>query len=149
MQSSGETLTGEVEYQLDDRGRVAIPRAFRASLEHGGFVTRGWYGCVFLFPWEQWQKIAEKLNLVRLTNMRGDIVKQFFSGGVPVWLDRQGRVMLPAALRGHAGIQGEVVVRGAINRIEIWAKDRWVAFQEREFQPEQIMAKAAELDIDI
>jgi MraZ protein len=142
-------LTGEVEYQLDDRGRVAVPRSFRESLAHGGFVTRGWYGCLFLFPWEQWRKIEEKLNLVRLTDMKGDLVKLFFSGGGEVSLDRQGRVTLPASLREYAGINGEVVVRGAINRIEIWDKGRWVNFQEQRFKPEQIIAMAAELNLDI
>jgi len=128
---------------------VAVPRAFRESLEHGAFVTRGWHGCLFLFPWEQWRKIEEKLNQVRLTDMGGDIVKQFFSGGTKVWLDRQGRVVLPAALREYAGIQRDLTVRGVINRIEIWAKDRWLSFQAEQFQPERIMAKAAELNIDI
>lgn len=142
-------LTGEAEHQLDDRGRIAVPRAFRASLEHDGFVTRGWYGCLFLFPWEQWRKIEDKLNQIRLADMSGDIVKQFFSGGAEVKLDRQGRISLPATLREYAGIQRDVVVRGVINRIEVWAKDRWLAFQEQQFKPEQIMAKAAELDIDI
>jgi MraZ protein len=142
-------LTGEVEHQLDDRGRVAVPKGFRQSLEHGGFVTRGWYGCLFLFPYDQWLKIREKLSQVSLTNMNGDIVKAFFSGGSDIWLDGQGRISLPAALREWAGIDGEVVVRGAINRIELWGKDRWQAFQSQHFTPENIMAKAAELNIDI
>jgi MraZ protein len=142
-------LTGEVEHQLDDRGRVAVPRAFRDSLEHGGFVTRGWYGCLFLFPWEQWLKLEEKLSQVRLTDLKVDRVRQFFSGGSKVWLDRQGRLMLPAALREQAGIHRDVTVRGAINRIEIWAKDRWLAYQAEHFQPERIMAEAAELNLDI
>ncbi len=142
-------LTGEVEHQLDDRGRVAVPKGFRQSLEHGGFVTRGWYGCLFLFPIEHWFRIREKLSQVSLTNMNGDIVKAFFSGGSDVWLDGQGRISLPAALREWAGIDGEVIVRGAINRIELWGKDRWQAFQSQHFTPENIMAKAAELNIDI
>lgn len=142
-------LTGEVEHQLDDRGRVAIPRPFRAALEHGGFLTRGWYGCLFLFPWEMWRKIEDKLSQVRLTDTRGDLVKSFFSGGSEVWVDRQGRVIVPAALREYAGIDGEVMVRGAINRIELWAKDRWLTFQAERFQPEQIIAAAAELNLDI
>lgn len=142
-------LTGEVEHQLDDRGRVAVPRTFRVSLEHGGFVTRGWYGCLFVFPYEQWLKIRDRLSQVSLTNMSGDIVKAFFSGGFDVWLDGQGRMAVPAALREWAGIKNEVIVRGAINRVELWAKDRWLDFQTRHFSPEKIMAKAAELNIDI
>jgi len=140
-------LTGEVDHQIDDRGRVAIPRAFRDSLEHGGFLTRGWHGCLFLFPWEQWRDIEDKLNRVRITDMAGDIVKQFFSGGTKMTIDRQGRVIIPAALREYAGIDRDVVVRGVINRIEIWSKARWVEFQQQQFAPERIMEKAAALGI--
>ncbi|UCC67601.1 MAG: division/cell wall cluster transcriptional repressor MraZ [Armatimonadota bacterium] len=140
-------LTGEVGHQLDDRGRVAIPKSFRDVLEHGGFITRGWYGCLFLFPWEEWRKIEDRLNEVRITDTNGDIVKQFFSGGSKVFLDRQGRMVLPAALREYAGIEAEVVVRGVINRIEIWAKSRWLSFQSEQFSPERIMDKTAALGI--
>lgn len=140
-------LTGEVEHQLDERGRVAIPRAFRPALEHGGFVTRGWYGCLFLFPWEDWRHIEDRLNQVRITDVNGDLVKQFFSGGAKCFLDRQGRIVLPAALRGYAGIQRDVVIRGGINRIEIWDKARWDAHQAEQFAPERIMEKAAALGI--
>jgi MraZ protein len=140
-------LTGEVEHQLDDRGRVALPRAYRDIMEHGGFVTRGWYGCLFVFPWEEWRKIEDRLNQVRITDMNGDVVKQFFSGGGKVFLDGQGRITLPAALREYAGVTGDVIVRGVINRIELWGKDRWLAYQAEQFSPERIMEKAAALGI--
>jgi len=140
-------LTGEVEHQLDDRGRVAVPRTFREIMEHGGFVTRGWYGCLFLFPWEEWRKIEDRLSQVRITDMSGDPVKQFFSGGGKVFLDRQGRVTIPAALREYAGMTGDIIVRGVINRIEIWDKDRWLQYQQEHFSPERIMEKAAALGI--
>jgi MraZ protein len=140
-------LTGEFQHQLDDRGRVAVPRAYRDIMEHGGFVTRGWYGCLFLFPWEEWRKIEDRLSQVRITDVNGDIVKQFFSGGAKVFMDRQGRILLPAALREHAGIEADVVVRGVINRIEIWGKQRWMEYQNDQFSPEQIMGKAAALGI--
>ena len=140
-------LTGEFEHQLDSRGRVAIPGRFRPSLEHGGFICPGWYGCVFLFPWEEWRKIEDKLSQVRITDMDGDIVREFFSTGNAVKLDRQGRVLVPASLRGHGGIETEVVVRGVITRVEIWAKDRWAAFRGEQFEPQRIMQRAAALGI--
>ena len=140
-------LTGEVEHQLDDRGRAALPRAYREIMEHGGFVTRGWYGCLFLFPWEEWRKIEDRLSQVRITDMGGDIVRQFFSGGSKVFLDGQGRITIPAALREYAGIHGEVIIRGVINRIELWSKNRWIAYQAEQFAPDRIMERAASLGI--
>ena len=116
-------------------------------MQHGGFVTRGWYGCLFLFPWEEWRKIEDRLKQVRITDVKWDVVKQFFSGGAKVFPDRQGRINIPAALREYAGIDGDVVVRGVIDRIEIWGKDRWVSYQEEEFTPERMMEKAAEIGI--
>lgn len=140
-------LTGEFLHQLDDRGRVAVPRAHREIMQHGGFITRGWYGCLFLFPWEEWRKIEDRLKQVRITDVKWDSVKQFFSGGAKVFLDRQGRINIPAALREYAGIDGDVVVRGVIDRIEIWGKERWVSYQQDEFTPERMMEKAAEIGI--
>jgi MraZ protein len=140
-------LTGEVEHQLDDRGRVALPRAYREIMEHGGFITRGWYGCLFIFPWEEWRKIEDRLSQVRITDMNGDVVKQFFSGGGKVFLDGQARITIPAALREHAGITDEVIVRGVINRIELWSKNRWVEYQAVQFTPQRIAEKAAALGI--
>ncbi len=140
-------LRGEVEHQLDERGRVAVPRSFRETFEHGAFVTRGWYGCLFLFPWEKWRKIEDKLEGIGIADMEGDMVREFFSGGAKVFLDRQGRFVLPAALREWAEIESNVVIRGVIGRAEVWAKNRWQAFQKEQFVPERIMEKAAALGI--
>ncbi len=140
-------LTGEAQYQLDDRFRVALPRDYRELMEHGGFMTRGWYGCVFLYPWEEWRRIEDLLKTFRLTDMNGDAVKQFFSGGSKVFPDRQGRVNISAALREYAGITDEVIVRGVFNRIELWSKNRWIAYQAQQLSPERIVEKAAALGI--
>ena len=140
-------LTGEVEHSLDARGRLAVPRRFRASLEHGGFLTRGLEGCLLLFPYEEWRSIEEKLKRVPMTDLDGHVVKKFFSIGFDVFLDRQGRVLVPPALRSYAGIESEVVLLGVTNVIEIWAKDRWVAYQGEQFQPQRIMEIARAVGI--
>ena len=40
-------------------------------------------------------------------------------------LDASGRVILPAPLLEHTGIQKEVVVVGVGDHLEVWAKERW------------------------
>ncbi len=135
-------LTGEVEHSLDARGRLAIPRRFRASLEHGGFLTRSLEGCLLLFPFEEWRSMEEKLKRVPMTDLDGHVVKKFFTIGFDVFLDRQGRVLVPPTLRSYAGIESEVVLLGVTNVIEIWAKDRWVSYQSEQFQLQRIMKTA-------
>ncbi len=143
-------LTGEVEHQLDERGRVVVPRSWRQAFEHGGFVTRGWYGCLFLFTWDAWRVIAEKLATVRITDAPGDRLKQFLGAGENVTLDAQGRLLLSPSLREFAGMDGDVVLSGAVDRIEVWAKDRVKQYRREQFSTEQIMEmleKAKELGI--
>ena len=54
------------------------------------------------------------------------------SGAVEVELDRQGRVLVPSYLREYAGLtESEVVVVGALNRLEIWASTRWQPYRSQ------------------
>jgi MraZ protein len=48
-----------------------------------------------------------------------------FAGAAETELDKQGRVMLPGALLGHAGLSREVVVAGVRDHVEIWDRDTW------------------------
>jgi MraZ protein len=41
--------------------------------------------------------------------------------------DRQGRILLPQKLRDFAGINGEAIIVGMYNYVEIWDSERWQA----------------------
>jgi MraZ protein len=49
----------------------------------------------------------------------------FFSGATEAELDRQGRVMIPAALIKHGGLGRDVVVAGVRDHLEIWDSAAW------------------------
>jgi MraZ protein len=40
-------------------------------------------------------------------------------------------VVIPAFLREHAGLNGEAVVVGVFDRVEIWDREAWRQRQER------------------
>jgi MraZ protein len=42
-----------------------------------------------------------------------------------VEIDRQGRMPIPSHLREFASLQGEVLVHGAIDRVELWDPGAW------------------------
>lgn len=42
-----------------------------------------------------------------------------------VEVDKQGRIVIPAKLREHAGLEKEIMIIGASSRAEIWDKERW------------------------
>jgi len=135
---------GEFEHALDDKGRIAIPAKFRASLGDGLVVTRGLERCLFVWPMEEWRVISQKL--AQLSLMSADarrIHRLIFAGATDAEPDRLGRVVLPAFLRDYAQLQEGVVLIGLMNRIEIWSRDNWQA--ERALAEQQSAELAAHL----
>lgn len=51
----------------------------------------------------------------------------FFAGATDQELDKQGRVVIPAALGKHAGLEREVVVAGIHDHLEVWDRAAWLA----------------------
>jgi transcriptional regulator MraZ len=143
-------LTGEFRHALDDRGRVAIPSRFRARLAEGATLARWLDRCLGVFPAEEWNVLAEKIRALPMTNPNAREFARFMSSGaVDVELDRQGRLLVPSYLRDYAALnEGEVVVVGALNRLEIWAPSAWQPYRTRiEDAPEELAAHLAELGI--
>jgi MraZ protein len=123
----GPTLfLGEFEHSIDDKGRLSIPARFRPALEDGLFITRGLDRCLVIWDSESWRAMAERVR--DLNPWQGDarrMQRHFFSGAVEAQPDKLGRVVIPQYLRSYANLNGEVVVVGLADRIEVWAKEGW------------------------
>lgn len=122
---------GEYNHTIDEKGRVAIPVKFRGDLARGAVVTRGLDASLFLFPKEEWDKLAEKLASLPLgqSNSRA-FARLMLAGAMDVEVDKQGRMIVPEFLRQYAGITKSVVVAGLYNRLELWDTERWEAYKK-------------------
>jgi MraZ protein len=143
-------LTGEFRHTLDDRSRVAVPVRFRTRLAEGATLARWLDKCLGLFPRDEWEELAAKLRALPITNANAREFGRFMSSGaVDVELDKQGRVLVPGYLREYAGLsEGEVVVVGALNRLEIWSPAAWLPYRARiEDAPEALAEHLADLGI--
>lgn len=117
---------GEHRHTIDEKGRLQMPARFRGSFGEGAVVTRGLDGCLFVYTTEEWQKMAEKLSSLPLTQIDArKFSRLMLAGAVDVEIDRQGRINLPGYLREYAGLKSNVVVAGLLNRLEIWDQDTW------------------------
>ena len=117
---------GRYYHKLEAKGRLAIPRAFRDQLESGGVITRGLDGCLFLFPKSSWQQLTEKLASLPLTSQAArNFIRLIVQTAVPLDLDQQGRTLIPEYLKNLAQLKKQVVVAGALTRIEIWDRDQY------------------------
>jgi MraZ protein len=143
-------LTGEFRHTLDDRSRVAVPVRFRTRLTQGATLARWLDKCLGLFPHDEWEELAAKLRGLPLTNPKAREFARFMSSGaVEVELDKQGRILVPGYLREYAGLtEGEVIVVGALNRLEIWAPAAWLPYRSKiEDEPEALAEHLADLGI--
>lgn len=121
---------GEYTHTIDDKGRLAIPSKFRLQLSQGAVVTRGLDNCLFLYPKNEWEKMAEKLASLPLTQANARAFSRLMlAGAMDVDIDKQGRVVLPAYLRQYASVDGSTVVAGLYNRVEIWNEEAWRTYQ--------------------
>ena len=118
---------GEYNHNLDAKNRLMLPSKLREGIGEGSFVlTRGLDNCLFLFPMEEWHIFEDKIKALSVTKKDARAFVRFiFSGAVNDILDKQGRLTIPENLKEYGKIDKEVVISGALNRIEIWSKEVW------------------------
>jgi len=117
---------GRYEHSLDDKGRVILPSKFRAPFEHGGYLTAYQDGCLSLWTPEEFETQMQAMQ-ERAKEGRSDrnLVRLWASTSHELEIDRQGRMAIPAQLREYAGLEGDVLVLGAIDRVELWNRASW------------------------
>lgn len=89
--------------------------------------------CVTAWPLSRWEAYEDKIAALPPSDPRRRAVERFqVSASFDVEPDSHGRVVLPPALRAHAGIQAssEVVLSGQIHRFEVWNKENWERIQQ-------------------
>lgn len=133
---------GTYEPKLDDKGRLILPAKYRDQLADGLVITRGQERCLFVFPMEEFIRMQEQAREAPLTNRESrNYLRVFLSGAADQEPDRQGRISVPANLRDYAGLDRELAVIGAGNRVEIWDRAAWAAFLAEQ---EQVFAERDE-----
>ncbi len=142
---------GEYTHAIDAKGRIILPADFRQELGVSFIITKGLDKCLFLYGQQAWDELAAKLRVLPLVKPEARaVVRFFFSGARQLECDKQGRFLVPANLRNHAGIilKQDVVLTGVDNRIEIWNKEQWAGYSG-EVEPEVTAIAATLADLDI
>ena len=128
-------LIGEYQHSVDDKGRLFMPAKFREELGAKFVASRGIGQCLFVFSNDEWAKFSANLTQAPKSNIPAqDFLRLLFASACECEPDKQGRILLPQRLREFAGIEGEAVVIGLMNRAEIWSKQNWDEFNRRSSQ---------------
>jgi len=117
--------------RLDDKGRLFLPAKFRDRLAGGLVVTRGQERCLFIYPKDEFVRLAETMGGAPVTSKSvRDYQRVFLSGASDEIPDKQGRLTVPSVLREYAGLTRDCTVIGAGSRVELWDTTAWDAYLE-------------------
>ncbi len=130
-------FSGSFDHSLDGKGRVIIPSSFREALGEDFTITiNPTKTAVAIYPKEVWEAQLEKLSHINPMDKIGLKYERYlmsvsFSGNN---MDAQGRVLIPAKLRGKIGLTRDIVFVGLNHYIEIWDAE---VYAEVEAQTEE------------
>lgn len=117
--------------KLDEKGRLFLPAKFRDRLADGLVVTRGQERCLYVFPMDEFVRLAGQMQQAPTTSKAArDYMRVFLSGASDEVPDKQGRVTIPVALREYAGLSKDCTVIGTGARVEVWDSAAWNAYLE-------------------
>jgi MraZ protein len=112
--------------RLDDKGRLILPAKYRDEMEGGLVITKGQERCLYIWPTEEFARIAESVRSAPATSASGrGRVRLFFASASDETPDKQGRVTVPHSLREYAGLDRDCVLIGASSKVELWDAQAW------------------------
>lgn len=131
---------GEYESTLDAKGRFLLPAGFKKQLpDKGGdefVINRGFEKCLTLYPMKSWEPIFTEISKLNDFDPKvREFRRYFLNGATTLELDSAGRLLIPPNLKQHAGLEKDIVLVAAVNKIEIWDKGKYNQFFES-FSPE-------------
>ncbi|NWF38266.1 division/cell wall cluster transcriptional repressor MraZ [Mariprofundus sp. NF] len=120
---------GEFSNNMDEKGRVSIPAAFRDALNkfHADgqlIITRSHNTpCLVAYPTREWKRLQSVINEMP-AEVRPHFKRIVVMPSQVFTPDRQGRILLAGVLREHAGLSRVVHFAGIGGTFEIWDKDK-------------------------
>jgi len=125
------TFRGQSLRTMDDKGRLSLPSKYGKAAGQAYVVTRGLDNCLFVFLKDEWRRLETKLMALSLESQHARFyVRQMSSHAEDTSVDAHGRIMIPPTLRALAGLEGEVLVIGALTRIELWNPETYREYEK-------------------
>ena len=134
-------LTGEYRHSIDAKKRLFIPAKHREELGTTFMIVRDLRGQrLKVYSEKAWEAFVAPI-LQQERKLADATMRFLHRDAVQAEPDAQGRVIIPAFLREHAGLQKSVTIVGLNTIAEIWDEQTW-AERERSLLGSSEMAAA-------
>ncbi len=127
---------------LDAKGRITIPTAYRAELqdccERQMIITyaldekgKNEAGCLWLYPLPEWERLEQTISKLPTVSKTASRLRRMLIGNAhECEMDKQGRLLIAETLRTHAGFNKNIFLLGQLNKFEVWSLEAWQAKQQ-------------------
>ncbi len=137
---------GEFESTVDAKGRFLLPAGFKRQLPEGEITTfvinRGFEKCLSLYPKKSWDPLYAQISTLNDFDPKvREFRRYFLNGATEVEPDTAGRILIPQNLKDYAGLGKDIVLAAAVDKIEIWDKEKYQQFFES-YSPDDFSALA-------
>lgn len=124
---NGAFFSGCHTAKLDEKNRFVLPQSLRYQLVEKGELSftlgLSMGGCLAIYKKSDMEEIVERFRKKRHIAKFQKFFTLFFSTLVEATCDKIGRVTIPGVLKEGVGIKSEIVLAGALDKIEIWPKE--------------------------
>lgn len=140
---------GEFESTLDAKGRFLLPAGLKKQLPEGEntrfVINRGFEKCLTLYPRQSWEPLFARISTLNDFDPKVREFRRFFlNGATEVELDSAGRLLLPPNLKDYAGLEKDITLASAVDKIEIWSSENYKKFFES-YSPEDFSTIAQQV----
>ena len=120
---------GETAITIDDKGRLAVPTAYREPVAQACanrlVVTYNPFdnGSLYLYPLPVWERVRDQVNaLSKMKATNRNLQLKLVGAATFVELDGSGRIGIPPSMRRTADIEKRAVLVGMGDKFELWSE---------------------------
>lgn len=137
---------------LDTKSRIIIPAKFRKYIKPEAnnklIITRGMEGCILVYPLNEWEKLTNGLAKLNVFDPKKRFfMREFMKYVNECELDSQNRILIPTQLVNYAKLNGEIVILGMLDKLEIWDPKTYEEYENKQDVSYEEVAKSISEEI--